>query len=163
MTVNRSVKSAIHFRVASRFKRLVESTRYKKSPYTARTALRTSSIRKTVITNIRKGVARECARLCKVSKSSSSSTLKGSSSEKLRTLDTKRVTKKLKKSGPVLYSILKSACTRPDQTKSRSKRSLLTMAAALLLKSRNKRMFNAVSNIGSAICRACFQEGMLLY
>ena len=146
MTVNRSGKSAIHFRVASRLKRLVESTRYKKSPYTARTALRTSSIRKPVITNIRKSVARECARLCKHAKGSSNSTLKGSSSEKLKTLDTKNVAKRLKKSAPIIYSVLKSTCTRP-RTKSRSKRNMLTMAAALLLKSRNKQMCSMQSVI----------------
>ncbi len=57
-------KKPVHFRVASRFKRLVQSTRYKRSPYVARTALRTPVLRRPVVSDIRKVVARECVRLC---------------------------------------------------------------------------------------------------
>lgn len=114
----------------------MQSTRYKKSPYTAKAALKTSSIRKPVITSIRKVVARECAKLCKRSKNSS---LRGSSCGKLKSFNCKDVSKQLKKDAPVLYSVMKSACKRP-RLKGRTKRNVLTMAASLLLKGRNKTM-----------------------
>ena len=83
-----------------------------------------------MITNIRKVVARECAQLCK----RSSLPLEA---VRVINLNLLIVNRQLKKDAPLLYSIMKSACKRP-RLQGRTKRNVLTMAASLLLKGREK-------------------------
>lgn len=129
-------KRPLHFRVASRFKRLVQATRYKKSPYVARTALRGKTIRKPIISNILKLISKECIRLCR--KKGENTIFRLSSMSALKKLKVTDFTKELRRRAPILYTVVKRACTR---SRAKIKKSnVATIAAALLLKGRNKTM-----------------------
>lgn len=52
------------FRVASRFKNVVKSTRYKQSPYTIRTLARSGTLQKALVKQVQKQVAKECPLIC---------------------------------------------------------------------------------------------------
>ena len=53
-----------HFRVARRFKPIVESICYKNSPYTARKAFRVPTFRKALLKQLSKKIQKECNALC---------------------------------------------------------------------------------------------------
>lgn len=125
-------KRALHFKVASKFKSIVQAIRYKRSPYVARTALRRNTIRKPVINNVINLMAKECIRL-----SRKQSIFRIGTVEKIKALKMSDVTRELRKKAPILYTIVKRACTRRRAMK-KSNLNVATMAAALLLKERNK-------------------------
>lgn len=59
--VNRGQRRCVRtFQVAPRFKKIVESTRYKSSPYTACTALKVPSVGKAMVKVMTKKIQQEC-------------------------------------------------------------------------------------------------------
>ena len=76
------------FRVAKRFQQVVESTRYKNSPYTAGTLFRTPSLRKAMLRQMRKCISRE-------SKTGTPSVLRRSSVEDVKRFKWTGVSRKL--------------------------------------------------------------------
>lgn len=79
-------KRAQRFRVASRFKKMVQSVRYKSSPYTARTFAKAPTLRRALVKVLCKHITRECAALSsmKIGKSGKSA-LQLKSPEQLKT------------------------------------------------------------------------------
>ena len=120
------------FLVPSRYKHVVQTTRYKKSPYTVRSIMKTSGIRPHIVKLLCKSITRECKLL-----SSQKSSLKYVSAKAVKTFKWKAMENEMKAVAPTLLAILRSAIIKrsspPDMRK-------VCMAAALLLKARNKNM-----------------------
>ena len=108
--------------MAKRFRPVVESIRYKNSPYVARTAF-----------TLRKATQMECVSLC--SKKGQQSILQHSSTNDVKTFKWEAVSRELKCRAPTLYHALRAACFHPRKKKTISGR---PMAAAILLRGRNQ-------------------------
>lgn len=126
----RSVRT---FRVAKRFRGVVESTRYKNSPYTMRTAFKAPTLRRAMLREMRKSIRHECQALC----------LKGGQVSVLRRKDASKfkwadVSRELHRRAPTLFVALKAACARKIQKKNYTWKRVLPMAAAVLLRGRNQ-------------------------
>ena len=132
----------------------MQCTRYKRNPYVARTALRTKSIKKPVINSIRKLVSHECVRLCKKKNIIFRMNAIGRPLVKFKIL-----IKELRRQAPLLFSIAKSASTG---TKSKKKPNLnaAAMAAAVLLKERNKTMCSPQSIVSVLLYAGHCSNGM---
>ena len=128
------------FKVASRFKKMVESTRYKHSPYTARAAVKVPTIRKAVLKHVSKKIHQECKSLC--SKSHEKSILRSSSrsAADIKNFQWHKVTYELRNRAPTLYHVLCAACycMRSSKDKRKQGKRVLPLAAAILLKGRNQ-------------------------
>lgn len=126
------------FRVARRFRPMVESIRYKNSPYTARTAFRAPTIRKALLRQMSKRIRQECKSLC--SKKSQKSILRRGSVDDVKNFKWKRLCRELRQRAPTLYHALKAACDRPGKRRATciSSKRVLPMAAAVLLRGRNQ-------------------------
>jgi len=111
--------------------KMVESTRYKGSPYTAHTALKVPSVGKAMVRAITKKIRQECKFLC--AKSSRVSVLR----KGVKHFQWRNVTQELLRPAPTLYAVLRAACMRPTRKKI-SRRYVLSVAAAGLLKGRNQ-------------------------
>jgi hypothetical protein len=123
------------FRVAKRFQQFVESTRYKNSPYTARTAFRAPSLRRAMLRQMSKCIRRECQALC--SKKGTRSVLRRSSVEDVKKFKWAGVSRELHHRAPTLFLALKAACIQQRKKKGTT-RKVLSMAAAVLLRGRNQ-------------------------
>ena len=121
------------FRVQSKYKRLVMSTRYNKSPYTARVMLRNSPLRRPVVRSICSIIRREVHQLC--SMKYGASVLRGTSSAALTSFSWRPVVIELKARAPVLYDVLKAVIARPKKS---TDASAIGIAAAVMLKARNR-------------------------
>ena len=121
----------LRFQVPSKFKRLVQSTRYKKSPYTAQTAVRTPALHHRLVKLIAKKVRKECA----VISSRKHNSYLRLSVAKLKSFSWESVESELKQHAPTLLSVLKATT---QSSKGNSK--IAGMAAAVLLKGRNKHL-----------------------
>lgn len=109
------------------------STRYNKSPYTARTLLRSSPLKGTVIKEITCIVRREVHQLC--STKYGASVLRDTTSTSLTHFSWKPFLSELQSRAPTLYAVIKSATEKPRKGLNPS---AICVAAALILKSRNK-------------------------
>lgn len=118
------------FRVAKRFRQVVESTRYKNSPYTARTLFRTPSLRKAMLRQMRKCISQESQALC--SKTGTPSV------EEVKRFKWTGVSRELYSRAPTLFVALKAACARHGKKKAATWKKVLPMAAAILLRARNQ-------------------------
>lgn len=122
-----------HFRVGSKYKRLVMSTRYNKSPYTARVMLCSSPLRGMTVKQICCVVRREVHQLC--STKYEASILRNTSPVALTTFSWRPVIAELKLHAPVLYAVVKAAIGRP---KKKVDPSAIGIAAAIMLKFRSR-------------------------
>lgn len=111
------------------------STRYNKSPYTARAMLRCSPLRNNTLKQIEKVVMKEVHQLC--SMKYGSSVLRNTSPIAVTNFSWKPVVAELKRQAPVLYSIVKAGIGRSK--KSVDPRTIAT-TLAVLLKFRSKCM-----------------------
>ena len=97
------------FLVSSRYKQLVMSTRYNKSPYTARTLLRGLSLRKTTVQELCRVICREIHQLSSIKYGAS--ILRDSSPSTVTIA--KPIVAELKSNAPVLYTVIKAAIGSP--------------------------------------------------
>ena len=134
--VKRGHKRPLHvFKVASRFKKVVESTRYKSSPYTARTAIKAPTIRKAILKHMSQKIHLECKSLCSTSMKS---VLRSGSAGDVKNFQWDTITKELRNRAPTLYSALYAACRHSRKDKRKQSRCIIPLAASLLLKRRNQ-------------------------
>jgi hypothetical protein len=124
------------FRVARRFRPMVESICYKDSPYTLRTACKAPTIRKAMLRQMSRGIQRECKSLC--SRQGQKFLLRCGSAEDIKKFKFTRLSRELQRRAPTLYHALKSACHRPQRRKRATSKYILPMAAAVLLRGRNQ-------------------------
>ena len=125
----------------SKYKRLVLSTRYNKSPYTSRVVLRSTPLRRNTINNVSGILKNEAHQLCTTKHGSS--ILRNTSSKDLTSFTWKQVVHEQKLCAPVLYKFLKAVVVRKGKcvAKPRIKKkgaSSVGIAASVLLKCRNK-------------------------
>ena len=107
------------------------STRYKKSPYTARVMLHpNTSLRAATVHQICKAVQREIHMLC--SRKYGDSVLRETSSTAVTNFSWASIVQELKSQAPTLYTLIKSGCRVPTHA--------LGMTGSLLLKARNKHL-----------------------
>ncbi len=145
VTVARQGGKTTQFQVVSRFKRMVQTLRYKKSPYTARSVVRTPGIRRHLVTIICKDVQRECETL-----TARSGTIGRAAAGDLKLFEWKTMEQEMMETAPTLLAVLKSACaTRRSPVDMRK----VYMAAAVLLKGRNKNA-SLVQNVVSVLLYA---------
>ena len=116
----------MRFTVPSRFKKIVQSTRYKSSPYTARTVLRSRNFRKPVFKSINKRINQECK---VISKRSLISPFRLKSMKSLKSFKMRLLVKFFKRKAPYLSRCLKAAANGESN--------VVTTAASILLKARN--------------------------
>ncbi len=88
------------FRVASRFKNVVQSIRYKRSPYTIRTLARSETLQKALIKQVQRQVAKECKLICSIKGGESVRRYKP---PRLLNFKWKLIASELKKKAPTLY------------------------------------------------------------
>ena len=113
----------------SKYKRLVLSTRYNKSPYTARVMLsKTGSLHLAAQKQICRNICREVHLLCSIK--NGGSILRNTSPAALANFSWKLFIAELKSQAPTLYAIVKSAVTKPQ--KSPNLNSVGIIAAVLL-------------------------------
>ena len=124
------------FRVARRFRPMVESIRYKDSPYTLRTAFKAPSLRKAMLRQMSKSIQHECRSLC--SKRLQKSVLRCESVEEMQKFTFIKFSRELQQRTPTLYHALKAASYRPRRRKQTATKYTLHMAAAVLLRGRNQ-------------------------
>lgn len=121
------------FRVSSKYKRLVMSTRYNMSPYTARTMLRSSPLRRTTVKQICRVIQREVHQLCSIKYGAS--VLRDTSPAAISTFSWKPFIAELKLHAPCLYAVVKAAIGRPKKT---ADSSAIGISAAVMLKRRSR-------------------------
>ena len=132
MAVTSCKGNLTRFRVKSRYKRLVSSTRYNKSPYTAHTVL-SSSLRESVVKQVQHVVRKGIHQMCSVKYGAS--LLRNLSTEALTSFRWKPFVMELKVRASVLYALIKAAVTRP---KMKPGLSSIGIAASVMLECRNK-------------------------
>ena len=93
------------FYVPQKYKRLVMSTRYRKSPYTARVALR-NPLRETTVKQVCKLINREVLQLCK--RNESDSFFRFGHIASLQNFSWKPLSQELSRKAPTLYATLKA-------------------------------------------------------
>ena len=123
------------FRVARRFKPIVKSIRYKNSPYTACKAFRVPTFHKALLRQMSKKINQECKSLCST-KDRKSIVRKGSIDD-IKNFKWKELSREIHLCAPTLYHALKVACQHQG-SRGKNKRHILSMAAAVLLRGRNK-------------------------
>lgn len=134
------------YNIHSPFKHVVKTMRYKQAPYTAKAMFKTKELKRATINLVASKVQQECASLC--GRMPSKSLFKLSKLKQLKQFDLNALNSELASRAPVLFTILKAAASKsPKQT---PRRSMITMAAAVLLKARSQKMCmvqTLVSNI----------------
>ena len=141
------------FNVKSKYKRLVMSTRYNKSPYTSQVVLRSTPLRRNTINNVSRILKKEAHQLCTIKHGAS--IIRNTSPTDLTSFSWKQIIHELKLSAPTLYKFLKAVVIRKGKgvalstvkNKKHRSNSSVGMAASLLLKCRNKFMTLAQSVI----------------
>lgn len=134
--------------VHSPYKRIVKSTRYLKPRYTARTLFK--SLPSETLNEVLSRVKHECELLCKVMPAKS--VLRSGSVNELKKMEWGLVLDELKKRAPVLLSILMEAATSGSGAPSPS---IISMAAAILLKARSKNVCTSGDGWCPALHRPC--------
>lgn len=142
VSIDRGSDAKTKFRVASKYKKLVMSTRYRKSPYTARVMLK--SLRMPTLVQVNRSVRQEIKRIC--SRKSGDSVLRLSSILAVTNFSWGPVMKELKLQAPTMYSLINSALS---SRKCKAKKSAVGVNASILLKTRNKdiALFQAVVSV----------------
>ena len=135
------------FRVKPKYKRLVISTRYNKSPYTARVMLRSPLKGSTMLVACRQ-LQRETHLLCTTKHISS--ILRRTSTDKLKAFSWKPILSEAKLRMPLVYSFLKAMLMKRG---SMSIQARIGIAIAVLLMNRNQ-CLNQVQTIVSIILYA---------
>ena len=124
------------FRVGSKYKPLVMSTRYKKSPYTARTILHPkTTLRNATLAQVNRLVKREVHLIC--SRKHGDSVLRLSDMNAVKKFSWGTILRELRLESPTLYSFLRAVLFKH---KHRVHHRSVGMCASLLLKSRNKHL-----------------------
>ena len=117
--------------MSKKYKKVVQSIRYKHSPYTARTVLKTTPLRKAVVSQLASTIKRECSQLCS---RHGDSVLRFLSVLELRDFKWKMLIRELKKKAPcVLRAAAESKRFLPSE-------SIVGMAASMLLYGRNSQL-----------------------
>lgn len=134
MTILRPGQAARKFNVPRKYKKMVQSIRYRHSPYTVRTMLKASPLKRTVISQLSTTIRRECAAMC--SRNHGDSVLRLLSVLELKDFSWNTLLQELKKEAPTLLQLLtaassRHACTNPG---------IVGMAASLLLYGRNPQL-----------------------
>ena len=124
------------YKISTPFRRTVKSARYRKPRYTARTFLRTPTLRDATLLEVRSVVKHECEGLCKLKPSPSY--LCTAPVQSLREFKWEEVMHELHEKAPVLTSILESVVQVSKSDDSHV--AMIGMVAAVLLKARSKRM-----------------------
>lgn len=111
-----------------KYKKVVQTLWYKKSPYTARTILKTTPLRKTVLSQLTTTTRRECSQICSCKRGDS--VLCFLSVLELQDFRWRMLTRELKKKAPTLLSVLHTAaeskCFLPPEA-------IVGMATSMLL------------------------------
>lgn len=129
------------FNVARKYKRLVMSTRYKKSPYTARVMLNCqSTLRQTTISEVNQSVRQEIQRICARTEEGDSILRSISNVNSLTHFSWKSILAELKMHTPTLYTLLRGALMKRRDSHLQVPYHALGMTACVLLKHRNKHM-----------------------
>ena len=124
------------FNVASKYKRLVMSTRYKKSPYTARVMLRPqSSLRVTELQQLCNSMRREVHKIC--SRKHGDSILRSISSASVTHFSWQSILQEIKSRAPTLYFLIKSIISKQEK---QLPQFTVGIIAGVLLKHRNKHL-----------------------
>ena len=118
-----------------KYKKVVQSIRYKHSPYTARTVLKTTPLRKAVVSQLASTIKRECSQLC--SRNHGDSVLRFLSVLELRDFKWKMLIRELKKKAPTLLRVLRAAA---ESKRFLPSESIVGMAASMLLYGRNSQL-----------------------
>ncbi len=119
----------------------MQSTWYKRSPYTIRTLSRAPSLQKALMKHLQQQIQKECKQICSRKYGDSVLRLPPAKlkdflhSSKLKGFQWREISHELKKKAPTLYGILRAACTKDGEEPNLL---LLGMAASVLLKARNK-------------------------
>ena len=134
MSITRECGKSTKFCVESKYKPLVMSTRYKKSPYTARAIFHLkSTLKSATIVQVKQLVKREVHFLC--SRKHGDSVLRLSDTSAITKFTWGSILRELHQESPTLYAFLRAVLFR-------RKRKLhlrnVGMSACMLLKSRNK-------------------------
>lgn len=142
------------------------STRYKKSPYTARVMLRPhTSLRLATLKQIHQVIRREIRTIC--SRKSGDSVLRLSNIAAITKFSWGAIIRELKLHTPTLYSVIRSALKKKKSYK--VKRYAVGVNASVLLKTRNKNiaLFQAVLSIimysGHCSKQVCFTCDLMWY
>lgn len=133
---SRPEKTVRMFWVARWFRPMVESIRYKNSPYTTHTAFKAPTIRKAMLRQMSRRIHQECKSLC--STKGQKSILRKGFVEDVNSFKWKRLSCELHSWAPTLNHALKAACVCPGKKRAMSFKRVLPMAAAVLLRGRNK-------------------------
>ena len=129
------------FNVARKYKRLVMSTRYKKSPYTARVMLnRQTTLRQATISEVNQSVRQEIRRICARTEEGDSILRSISNVNSLTHFSWKSILAELKMHTPTLYTLLRGALMKCQDSHLQVPHHALGMTACVLLKHRNKHM-----------------------
>lgn len=121
------------FRVKSKYKRLVMSTRYNKSPYTARVMTHNSHLRWRTVRNVCCIIRREVHKLC--STKHGECILRNTSSAAVTSFSWMPVVTELRTRAPVLYAVIKAIIAKQQKTTVHP--STIGTGAAVMLKCRN--------------------------
>lgn len=134
MSIARKRNKITRFCVDTKYKRLVMSTRYKKSPYTARVMLHPStSLRAATLRHMCQAIRREIHVIC--SRKYGDSVLRLTSPAAVTQFSWKPVIQELKSQAPTLHSFIHSALAKRGR---RVRPFAVGMAGSLLLKYRNQ-------------------------
>lgn len=130
----RKASQVTRFKVASKYKKLVMSTRYKRSPYTARVLLHSrTSLRAATLKEVERSISREVHNIC--SRKHGSSVLRSSTNAAITHFNWSHVIREVKAQAPTLHSLIKSAISRRGK---RLHESAIGMTSAVLLKHRSR-------------------------
>ena len=134
MTILRPGQAARKFNVPRKYKKMVQSIRYRHSPYTVRAMLKSSPLKRSVISQLATTIRRECVAMC--SRNHGDSVLRLLSVLELKDFSWNTLLQELKKKAPTLLQLLtaassRHACINPG---------IIGMAASLLLYGRNPQL-----------------------
>lgn len=111
------------------------STRYNKSPYTARSMLRSSPLRRTTVKHICWRIQKEIQKIC--STKFGDSVLRDTSVAAVTRFSWKPLLEELKEHAPTLYAIIRAALRR---AKRKVEHSAIGIVASTILKLRNRKL-----------------------
>ena len=139
VAIVRGTSKVTNFRVNSKYKRLVMSTRYKRSPYTAKTVLRQQSLRAATLTEVYRTVQHEIHSICMRKYGDSVLRLlrNASNSSKVCNFSWVELLKEFKTKAPTLMSFVRAALARRGR---KVPRYAVGACVSVLLKNRNKNL-----------------------
>ena len=138
------------YRIYSPYKPVVQTTRYKKPSYTARSLFKNPTLRDATLQEVVNVVRHECESMCRLTPSPSE--LRSSTIHSLKEIQWESVLDDLKCRAPVLLSILSAAASRRVGGAIRTPPpSILGMAASILMKARSKNMCKLQAMVGALL------------